>query len=81
MDEKQYSEKFSFLLRALESGCPPHGGFAFGLERFVAILFNLPSIREVIAFPKTQNVQCLLTDAPSPVSEKQLKELSIKVDI
>jgi len=81
MDEKQYSEKFSFLLKALESGCPPHGGFAFGLERFVAILFNLPSIREVIAFPKTQNAQCLLTDAPSPVSEKQLKELSIKIDI
>ena len=78
IDDEEAANKFGFLLNALESGCPPHGGIAFGLDRIVMLLTHTTNIRDVIAFPKTQSATCLLTDAPSQVSDEQLDELHIE---
>ena len=79
LDREIYEKKFGFLLDALNSGAPPHGGIALGFDRLVSILCREPTIRDVIAFPKTQKAACLLTGAPSTVAKPQLDELSIRV--
>ncbi len=78
--EEEAREKFGFFIDALDYGTPPHGGIAIGLDRFIAMLTGAKSIRDVIAFPKTQKGVCLMTEAPSAVDKKQLKELGIKID-
>jgi aspartyl-tRNA synthetase len=77
IDEQSQQEKFGFLLNALKYGCPPHGGIAFGLDRMAMLMTNSQSIRDVIAFPKTTNAACLLTDAPAPANAQQLEELGL----
>ena len=76
---RDQQKKFGFLLNALQYGAPPHGGIAFGLDRIVTLMCGAESIRDVIAFPKTQRGQDLLIDAPTPVTEQQLRDLHIKV--
>jgi aspartyl-tRNA synthetase len=78
IDEKEAEDKFGFLLHALEYGAPPHGGFALGLDRFIMLITKTSSIRDVIAFPKTQKASCLLAEAPSRVSNSILREINIK---
>ena len=77
--EQEANDKFGFLLEVLKYGCPPHGGMAYGLDRLVMLMTGSSSIREVIAFPKTQSAACPLVDAPAMINEEQLKELHIKL--
>jgi aspartyl-tRNA synthetase len=77
--DDEAEEKFGFLIEALDYGCPPHGGIAFGLDRLAMLMAGEHSIRDVIAFPKTQTASCPLTSAPGEVSERQLRELSIRL--
>ncbi|MCC7277390.1 MAG: aspartate--tRNA ligase [Chromatiaceae bacterium] len=79
ISDEQAEDRFGFLLRALKYGCPPHGGLAFGMDRLVMLMTGASSIRDVMAFPKTQTAACLLTSAPSPVDQAQLNELALRV--
>ena len=78
ISKQQAEQRFGFFLKALQYGAPPHGGIAFGLDRMIMLLAGTENIRDVIAFPKTQRGQCLLTDAPSEVDKKQLDELNLR---
>jgi aspartyl-tRNA synthetase len=80
IDQQEAEDKFGFLLKALELGAPPHGGIAFGVDRMMMVLTGSDSIRDVIAFPKTQKATCPLTEAPAAVARKQLTELSLRPD-
>ena len=79
ISDEEAEEKFGFLLRALKYGCPPHGGIAFGLDRMVMLMAGADSIRDVIAFPKTQTASCPLTNAPGAISAEQLRETGIRL--
>ena len=79
MEKEEVDAKFGFLIDALQFGCPPHGGIALGLDRIVMLMTQSTSIREVIAFPKTQSASCLMMSAPGEVDEKQLRELDIRL--
>jgi aspartyl-tRNA synthetase len=77
--DEEANERFGFLLQALRFGCPPHGGIAFGLDRMVMLMTGAGSIRDVMAFPKTQTAACPLTSAPSEVDQAQLNELALRI--
>jgi aspartyl-tRNA synthetase len=79
LSPQEAHDKFGYMLDAFEYGTPPHGGIAFGVDRLIMIMAGRNSIRDVIAFPKTQSASCLLTQAPSKVTSQQLRELSLKV--
>ena len=79
MSEEEINEKFGFLVEAFRYGAPPHGGLAYGLDRLVMLLTGETSIREVIAFPKNQAAQCMVSEAPGAVDEEQLEELGINL--
>ena len=77
LTEEEINNQFGFFINSMKYGCPPHGGIAFGLDRIIMLLSDTTNIRDVIAFPKTQSASCLLTEAPSVVSDDQLDELNI----